>query len=78
MLSCINIIYNNTDCLNDRFTYFYTTAQSRGTTYDGLSGQFFIVEIYYFSLFVPIYNLVHAVDTMPFPLTLLRTTQNLL
>ena len=22
MLSCINIIYNNIDCLNDRFTYF--------------------------------------------------------
>ena len=26
MLSCINIICNNIDCLNNRFTYFYSTS----------------------------------------------------
>ena len=51
--------------------------QSRGTTYDGFSGHFF-VEIYYFSLFVPIFYLVHAVDSILFPLKLLRASQNLL
>ena len=32
MLSCMNIIYNNIDCLNDRFTYFYTTSPIKGYT----------------------------------------------
>ena len=54
-------------------------AQSRGTTYDGFSGQFvFIFEIYNFSLFVPIVDLVHAVDSIFLPLKLLRAYQNLL
>ena len=41
-------------------------AQSRGTTYEGFSGHFFL--IYYFSLFVPIFDLVHAVDAILIPL----------
>ena len=54
-------------------------AQSRGTTYDGLSGHFFFIfKIYYFSLFVPIFDLVHAVDSILLPLKLLRASQNLL
>ena len=44
-------------------------AQSRGTTYDGFSGQFF-------SLFVYIFDLVHAVDAILIPLKQLRASQN--
>ena len=42
-------------------------AQSRGTTYDGFSGHFFNLD---FSLccFVPIFDLVHAVDAILIPL----------
>ena len=43
-------------------------AQSRGTTYVGLSGHF--------SLFVPIFDLVHAVDAILIPLKQLRASQN--
>ena len=56
-------------------------AQSRGTTYDGFSGHFFFFfffEIYYFSLFIPIFDIVHAVDSILLPLKLLRASQNLL
>ena len=54
-------------------------AQSMGTTYDGFSGHFcFIFEIYYFSLFVPIFDLVDAVDSILLLLKLLRASQNLL
>ena len=55
------------------------TAQSRGTTYDGFShGSFFIFEIYYFLLSVPIFDLVHAVDVILLTLKLPRASQNLL
>ena len=54
------------------------TAQSRGTTYDGFNGHCFIFEIYYFLLFVPIFDLVHAVDAILLTLKLPRTSQNLL
>ena len=73
MLSCINIIYNNIDCLNDRFTYFYSTSPIKGTTYDGFSCHFLIYD---FSLFVPIFDLVHAVDALLIPLKQLRASQN--
>ena len=73
MLSCINIIYNNVDCLNDGFTYFYSTSPIKGYKYDGFSGHFLI---YYFSLFVPIFDLVHAVDAILIPLKQLRASQN--
>ena len=53
-------------------------AQSRGTTYFGFSVHFFIFEIYYFSLFVPIFDLVHAVDSILFPLKLLKASPNIL
>ena len=49
-------------------------AQSRGTTYDGFSGHFF--NLFYFSLFVPIFDLVHAVDAILIPLKQLRASQN--
>ena len=48
-------------------------AQSRGTAYDGFSSHFLI---YYFSLFVPIFDLVHAVDALLIPLKQLRASQN--
>ena len=48
-------------------------AQSRGTTYDGLVVIFFIYD---FSLFVPIFDLVHAVDAILIPLKQLRASQN--
>ena len=54
------------------------SAQSRGTTYDGFSGHFSIFEFYYFSLFVPIFDLVHAVDYILFPLKMLKASQYLL
>ena len=49
-------------------------AQSRGTTYDDCSCHFFL--IYDFSLFVPIFDLVHAVDAILIPLKQLRASQN--
>ena len=48
-------------------------AISRDTPYDSFSGHFLI---YYFSLFVPIFDLMHAVDTILIPLKLLRASQN--
>ena len=54
-------------------------AQSRGTTYDGLVVNFFLIfKSYYFSLFVPIFDPVDAVDYVLLPLKLLRASQNLL
>ena len=53
-------------------------AQSRGTTYDGFSDHFFIFEIYYFLHFVPIFDLVHAVDAILLIVKLPRASQNLL
>ena len=49
-------------------------AQSRGTTYDCFGCHFFL--IYDFSLFVPIFDLVHAVDAILIPLKQLRASQN--
>ena len=68
MLSCINIIYNNIDCS----LISTQPAQSRGTTYDGFSGHFYI---YYFSLFVHIFDLVHAVDAILIPFKQLRASK---
>ena len=48
-------------------------AQSRGTTYDGFSCHFLNYD---FSLFVPIFDLVHAVDAILIPLKQLRASQN--
>ena len=47
--------------------------QSRGTTYDCFNGYFLI---YYFSLFVPIFDIVHAVDAILILLKQLRASQN--
>ena len=73
ILSCINIIYNNIDCLNDRFTYFYSTSPIKGYNVRCFSGHFFNLL---FLLFVPIFDLVHAVDAMLIPLKQLRVSQN--
>ena len=48
-------------------------AKSRDTPYDSYSGHFFI---YNFSLFVPLFDLMHAVDTILIPLKQLRASQN--
>ena len=48
-------------------------AQSMGIACDSLSGHFLI---YYFSFFVPIFDLVHAVDAILIPLKQLRASQN--
>ena len=48
-------------------------AQSRGTSTMVLVVIFLI---YYFSLFVPIFDLVHAVDATLIPLKQLRASQN--
>ena len=48
-------------------------GQPRGTTYDGFSCHFLIYD---FSLFVPIFDLVHAVDAILIPLKQLRASQN--
>ena len=61
MLSCMNIMYNNIDCLNDRFTYFYTTSPIK--EYTVLKVLVVIFLIYCFSLYIPIFDLIHAVDT---------------
>ena len=74
MLSCINIIYNNIDCLNDRFTYFYSTSPIKGVQRTMVLVVIFL--IYDFSLFVPIFDLVHAVDAILIPLKQLRASQN--
>ena len=47
--------------------------QSRDAPYDSFSGHFFN---YYFSLFVPICDLMHAVDTILIPLKQPRASQN--
>ena len=49
-------------------------AQSRGTTYDGFSCHFLIYDFSRF--FVPIFDLVHAVDAILIPLKQLRASQN--
>ena len=74
MLSCINIIRNNIDCLNVRFTYFYSTSPNQGVQRTMVSVVIFL--IYDFSLFVPIFDLVHAVDAILIPLKQLRASQN--
>ena len=48
-------------------------AQSRGTTYDGFSGHFLYLL---FSLFVAIFDLMHAVNAILIPLKQLRSSQN--
>ena len=48
-------------------------AQARGTPYDSFSDHFLI---YYCSLFVPMFYLMHAVDTILIPLKQLRASQN--
>ena len=50
-----------------------STQPAGDTPYDSFSGHFFI---YYFSLFVPIFDLIHAVDTILIPLKQLRASQN--
>ena len=70
MLRCINIIYNNTDCL------FLHNQPNQG-----VQRTMVLVVIFFnflFFAFVPIFDLVHAVDSMLLPLKLLRTSQNLL
>ena len=52
-------------------------AQSRSTTYDGFSGHFLFLNFYYFLLFVPIFDLVHAVDSILLTLKLPSASQNL-
>ena len=74
MLCCINIIRINIDCLNDRFTYFYSTSPIKGYNVRWFQLSFFL--IYDFSLFVPIFDLVHAVDAILIPLKQLRASQN--
>ena len=73
MLSCMNIICNNIDCLNDRFTYFYLTRPIKGYNVRWFQWYFFI---YYFSLFVPIFDLVHALNAILIPLKQQRASQN--
>ena len=69
MLSCINIIYNNIDCLNDRLNQPNQGVQRTMVLV-------VILLIYYSSLFVPIFDLVHAVDAILIPLKQLRASQN--
>ena len=73
MLSWINIIRNNIDCLNNRFTYFYSTSPIKG--YNVRWFQLSFLLIYDFSLFVPLFDLVHAVDAILIPLKQLRASQ---
>ena len=75
MLSCINIIRNNIDCLNDRFTYFFSTSPIKGYNVRWFQ-TVVIFLIYDFSLFVPIFDLVHAVDAILIPHKQLRASQN--
>ena len=51
-------------------------AESRVTTYDGFSGHF--LNLLFFCFFVPIFDLVHAVDSILIPLKQLKASQNCL
>ena len=48
MLSCMNIIYNSNDCLNDRFTYFYSTSPIKGYNVRWFKWLFFKFIIFRF------------------------------
>ena len=50
-------------------------AQSRDTPYDSFSGHFFN-SLFFAFYFVPIFDLMHAVDTIFIPLKQLRASQN--